>query len=93
MSETPDYRAMLNEAAAKLRNAWGHVDALGGMTLADLLAALNKAGIGPEDVEICGNGENYGIELWLVSPFDDDEGDDDDPEPEPTPQPTGSTTA
>lgn len=92
MSETPDYRAMLNEVVVALPHSWTAVEALGGYTLADLLAALNKVGVGPEDVEVCGNGKNYGIELWLVRP-DDNDGDDDDPDGEPSPQPQGSTTA
>jgi hypothetical protein len=77
------YRKLLEEAVADLPTR-GQVDALGGMTLADLLAALNKIGIGPEDVEICGNGKNYGIELWIDLGWDDDDdGDGDDPEPAP----------
>lgn len=61
----PYLRRMSDREMTQLQET-GKCNTLGGFTLASLIASLNDLGLGPEDVEISGNGQNYGVELFVV---------------------------
>lgn len=64
---TEELRRQLNDHELTQLQETGCTQTLGGFTLASLIASLDSLGIGPEDVEITGDGESYGIELFVVS--------------------------
>ncbi|MGH2702823.1 MAG: hypothetical protein ACRDJ2_13760 [Actinomycetota bacterium] len=60
---TPDQ--LTNSDIEALRAGFS-MKVLGGVTLASLLADLNAAGFGPEDIEVSGDGKTYRLELTRV---------------------------
>lgn len=65
-------RRRLDEGEVDQLRRGGKVKTLGGFTVASLLVSMNEAGLGPEDVEICGTANGFGIELWAVEPGGDE---------------------
>ena len=68
MAEHDPTRRTLDAEEVQHLKTFGKLETLGGFTLAALLAAANEAGIGPEDLEITGDGDSYGIGLFVVQP-------------------------
>lgn len=61
----PERRRLDDRELTQLQET-GQLSTLGGFTLAGLVADIGQLGIGPEDVEVSGDGQSYGISLFVV---------------------------